>query len=278
MTLPAFVIIGAMKAGSTSLFRWLGAHPDVRLPEEKEPNFFSRDANWRRGLTWYEGLFPASEALLTGEASVHYTDPDAGARAARRLRAVLPGMKLIFLARDPVERLRSHYRHEVQRGREKRSLVSALRAGDSRYVRCSRYTVMLQPWLDAFPRTQLFTLCFESLVERAEGWDETLAFLGLSSIPRPDRAHNVTAEKRGFSPVMRKLFELGAAKHEHLVPTWAKQLVKPILFRTGRDYQKLLSSSNDPLPDAVTAELEEDYARFQSTIGWGSGVPAAETR
>ena len=71
--LPNFLVIGAMKAGTTSLFHYLRDHPQVFLPEEKELYFFTEEDNWHRGLEWYRSRFRgAGDAKAVGEASVGY--------------------------------------------------------------------------------------------------------------------------------------------------------------------------------------------------------------
>jgi hypothetical protein len=269
MRLPDFVILGAMKAGTTSLFRWLEQHPDVALPEDKEPAFFSRDERWQRGLGEYATLFAQLPAgRLTGEASVHYSDPAVAERAARRLQTIVPEAKLIFLARDPVERLRSHYRHQVQRGREKRPMLAALSEPDSPYVRCSHYQRALEPWVARFGRERLLIVEFERLVSESEQtWQGVLQFLGLSPIGRPKEAHNVTANKRGFSGPMRHVYDLRLARYVPRVPRPLRTVLKPLAFRGGDAYDALLSSSRDPVPPDVSQALVDDYARVRAA--WG---------
>ena len=83
----------------------------------KEPVFFSDETAWNRGTDWYRSLFAESApGSLTGEASVEYTDPAVADTAAARIAATIPDARLVCLLRDPIDRLRSHYRHEVQRG------------------------------------------------------------------------------------------------------------------------------------------------------------------
>ena len=82
--IPDFVILGAMKAGTTTLLFRLQRHPDVLAGGRKEPNFFSRDENFSKGVDWYATRWPDSPVGLRGEASVEYADPrvDPGRRAA----------------------------------------------------------------------------------------------------------------------------------------------------------------------------------------------------
>ena len=129
LRLPDFVIIGAMKAGTTTLFRWLESHPGTSMPTVKEPHFFSVDEKYSKGLAFYAEHFrQAPPGLLTGEASVTYSDPELP-QAGVRLISDLPNARLIFLTRDPEQRLRSHYLHELRRSREKRTFLDAVTPG-----------------------------------------------------------------------------------------------------------------------------------------------------
>ena len=106
--LPEFIIVGAQKAGTTSLYAALAAHPMVRAASKKEVHFF--DYNYHRGLGWYLRHFPAPgrrrAGAITGEASPYYL---AHPHAARRIHATVPGARLIAILRDPVDRAISHY-------------------------------------------------------------------------------------------------------------------------------------------------------------------------
>ena len=135
--LPDFVILGAQKAGTTSLYAYLCAHPDVRAAARKEVHYF--DLNYARGATWYRSMFPLAAGLarerrggrrvLVGEASPYYLFYPL---AAERAGAVVPSAQLIVLLRDPVERAWSHYRHEVKAGREPLEFEAALAAEPTR--------------------------------------------------------------------------------------------------------------------------------------------------
>jgi hypothetical protein len=105
--LPNFLIVGAMKSGTTSLARYLGAHPQAYVAPEKEINFFERGYVWNRGVDWYASRFEgAGDALAVGEASPSYMY---WPTAIERMASVVPDARLIALLRDPVERAYSHY-------------------------------------------------------------------------------------------------------------------------------------------------------------------------
>lgn len=117
MTGPDFLIIGAMKCGTSTLQAQLARQPGVFMTTPKEPNFFSDDAIYAKGPDWYAGLFAdAAPGDLTGEASTHYTKLPTHPEALPRLTAALDAPKLIYMIRDPVTRTVSHFIHEWSMG------------------------------------------------------------------------------------------------------------------------------------------------------------------
>jgi hypothetical protein len=136
--MPHFIVIGAQKSGTSSIFSYLRQHPQVLAPIFKEPYFFDRQ--YHRGLKWYGCNFPSCGTIdrlnqrhgrkhLTFEATATYIfDADVPARISRDI----PTRKFILLLRNPVERAVSAYWHARRMGRETRSLADALDA-DLRY-------------------------------------------------------------------------------------------------------------------------------------------------
>jgi hypothetical protein len=267
---PDFLIIGAMKAGTTSLFRWISSIEDVRVPDQKEMDFFSGD-NWERGFDWYREQFPVGPHV-TGEASPSYTHPAKAGLSASRIHDSYPHMPMIFLARDPTDRARSHYRHSVQRGRENRRFEEAA-SPDSDYVVGSLYSHGLEPYLTRFPTSQILILTFERLTgDSGEGWASILDFLGLTPIPRPTEAHNRTDVKRRFSRPLLRLWEAGLLPSSDSLPDWLRRLGQSTLTSDSSRYRALLESSSDAMPVASVERLEEDRVRLSHLLGtdlWG---------
>lgn len=112
-SLPTFLIVGAQKAGTTFLYQEVTQHREVGGSLTKEIHFF--DDNYRRGLGWYEGFFPAAPMKVVGEASPGYLFHP---HAIRRIAHDLPSAKLVVLLRDPVRRAFSQYQHESRLGFE----------------------------------------------------------------------------------------------------------------------------------------------------------------
>jgi Sulfotransferase family len=125
-----FLVIGAQRSGTTSLWRHLASHPQVHIPPSKEAPFFSHDRPFARGLAWYLGEFfaDADPRRRWGTVSPHYMmgSPDADVpEVARRIHATVPQARLIAILRDPIERAQSHHRMVVHRGRETRGFEEA---------------------------------------------------------------------------------------------------------------------------------------------------------
>ena len=263
--LPDFVLIGTMKSGSTTVFRWLEQHPAVQLPAVKEPNFFSDDQRWQRGVEWYARHFEGVPAdVVTGEASVRYTDPRKSAVAAHRLRETVPGARLICVLRNPVDRMRSHFRHEVQRGRERRRFADAVLLPDSNYVLRSCYATALRPWVDLSPQDQLLVVTSERLLSEDAEWMRLLGFLDLDPLPRPTTMHNVTSDKASFSPLMRLLWDTGLVQRLPRGPRIARRLGRRLFLRPPARTADLLDSAQDSVPAPVVERLQRETEQLRA--------------
>jgi len=283
MRLPDFVIVGAMKAGTTTLFRWLGDQPEVRLPEVKEPNFFSDERTWERGLEQYAKLFAGTgEGVLTGEASVAYTDPGVAELAATRMHESIPGARLVYLVRHPLERARSHYRHEVQRGREARPFGAAISDTPNPYVGRSLYARALEPYLARYPAAQVLVVRFEDLVSaESQAWHAVIAHLKMTPRPAPGVAYNITGEKGQFTPVMSWFWEHRWDRSFDRIPRPVRRLGRPLLLRRGGRYRRLLATAGQEPAPHVSEALWADTDKLRSLLGlaqplWDQSAHVAE--
>lgn len=265
--LPDFVVIGTMKSGTTTLFRWLDGHPHVQMPAMKEPNFFSDESRWEKGLDWYSQQFQAvPEGTLTGEASVSYTDPRLAASAARRLVDTAPEVLLVCVLRNPFVRMRSHYAHEVRRGRERRPFIHAISAAGNPYVLRSSYASALGPWVQQFPQEQLAVLQFETLFSGSTEWTRLLRFLDLPPMVRPTFADNVTATKPAFSAAARVLWERGWLQRAQHAPRPVRRLGRRLLLRPTEHSRRLGATSADPVPESVEGQLRNQMVELAQLL------------
>jgi hypothetical protein len=147
--LPNLLIIGAAKCGTTSLHNYLNAHPEIAMSEVKELDFFVADGTWSSGVDWYKKNFDPT-STITGESSTSYTRGWDTEEVADRVRSVLTEVKLVYMVRDPVERIRSDYHQHRTAGIERRSLATALADPENPYLQASRYGTQLAPYIDHF--------------------------------------------------------------------------------------------------------------------------------
>jgi len=226
-TLPHFIIVGAQKAGTTSLYWYLLQHPQVLGVAKKEIHFF--DTEFHRGIRWYRANFPTTMEIqirdatkgirhLSGEASPYYMFHP---HAPRRMAEVVPAARLIVLLRDPVERAYSHYNHVVKRGGEPLPFEEAVKKEQERldgelekmiadetyrspnyrrfsYVSRGYYVDQLKELGKFFPRKQIMVIKSEDLFQRTqETYDQVLEFLEL----KPWTLKSTASKNKGsYSP------------------------------------------------------------------------------
>lgn len=160
MALPDFVIIGAMKCGTSTLAAQLAVQDGLFMTTPKEPYFFSDDPVYAQGLDWYESLFAdALPGAVKGEASTHYTKLPTYPDTVPRMRAVLEAPKLVYMVRDPIDRAVSHLIHEWTEGRMDRDPVAAFDRHPE-LVEYSLYAKQLAPFIEAYG---LEAICLTSL-------------------------------------------------------------------------------------------------------------------
>jgi len=179
--LPDFLIIGAAKAGTTSLHHYLDQHPAIAMSWPKETNYFTRE-NYEDRLDWYLGCFPDG-ADLRGEASPMYAHFPACPEVPERISSLIPQVKLIYLVRDPVERAESNYYHKYFNRTESRDIDEAFAQIDSpdhHYIAPGRYGMQLERYLSCFARSQMMILDNRDLkTARESTMRSVFSFLGV---------------------------------------------------------------------------------------------------
>jgi hypothetical protein len=161
--LPNLVVIGGLKCGTTSLHHYLNLHPQIGMSRPKELNFFVAELNWDLGVDWYRAHFPA-DAEVRGETSPHYTSRPRFEGVAERMRGTLGAeARIVYMVRNPVDRLLSHYLHNVGGGYESRELAEAVADPRSAYVQRGLYAFQLEPYLEAFARDRILIVSREEL-------------------------------------------------------------------------------------------------------------------
>ena len=138
------------------------------MSRPKELNFFVAELNWDLGADWYASHFDRM-ARVRGESSPHYTNLPRFRGVAERMRELLgPEARIVYMVREPIERLLSHYLHSVAGGYESRPLPAAVADPESAYVARSRYAMQLAPYLESFGRERILILDSGELADARE--------------------------------------------------------------------------------------------------------------
>lgn len=279
---PTFLIIGAAKAGTTSLYHYLRQHPDVYMPEVKEPRFFAyidnppamvgpgdAASNEASGAVYtldaYQALFDeVNGETAIGEASVNYLYSET---APRRIQEFLPDVRLIVILRNPVERAYSHYLHLLRAGREPLpDFRDALEAEASRrregwewswhYTRMGFYYEQLTRYLDYFERDQISVYLFDQFKEDSLAVTRQV-YEDIGVNPAFTPADSITHAKTGVP--ISEWFQRFLLNADHPIRRAARQVL-PESMRTKvvKVFQNL-NLSKPPMDEAVRNDLVQLY-------------------
>jgi hypothetical protein len=280
--LPSFVVIGAQKSLTTALWEYLRVHPQIFCPEIKETNFFIEEGTWGRGLDWYRSLYaPAPVGTIhRGDVSPGYTMFPTFSGAPERIAGIVPDVKLVYILRDPVERMRSHYLHQLSVGFERRPMREAL-IRDYQYLSLSQYALQLDQYLPLFDREQLLVLRAEELAaDPGPTLDVLLRFLDLEEGWRPPNlgtAYNVTKDRAVPGAVAYRVDLLLRRLQWHA----AAARVRDVAGRSSRAYRPYSPAElemDDDLRDRLRRTLAPDMFRLRALVApdfdmWGFAEP-----
>lgn len=256
MPLPNFIIIGAMKSGTTTLHHKLDMHPNIGMSRAKEPNFFNQ--YYSRGEEWYKGLFTGNFQLY-GEASPNYTKAQTFPDTAGNMHATVPDAKLIYIVRDPIERIYSHLHHNLYRDRLQPHEIDHVVLNNPEYIKTSSYYYQASQYLPYYSLDKMLFLSFEELKKDSNATMKRICeFLGVSAIDfnKEDKIYNDTAKKYLIK------------NHDLAHRTLPAFLIKPYhtffyLLGIKRDRPVLKAETVQIIRD----RLEEDITAFRKLTG-----------
>jgi hypothetical protein len=281
--LPNFLVLGAAKSGTTSLFRYLKQHPDIYLSPVKEPKYFafpetrpsiigpdSKRRNQDPTTIWrmqdYLRLFEERTCeTAAGEISPQYLYCECSPKAIHR---EIPHAKLIAILRDPSDRAYSHFCHSRRDGREPlRDFAAALAAEDKRiqagwwfnfhYRNRGYYAKQLRRYMELFPREQMLVLLYDDMVADCDGLlAKICTFLGVDAAHRfnTNEHHNVTYGIPRSVFLERFLHSVGPMKRliRALIPAGAR-------LSTFRKLSALNLGPKPAFDPSLRRELVEDF-------------------
>ena len=186
MPLPDFIIIGAMKSGTTTLYTNLQFHPKIGMSKLKELHFFSR--HYDRPVSWYSDQF-TNEKPLNGDTTPGYSWAHIFPKVAERIHETVPDVKLIYIIRDPIDRIISHLHHDLYRDRFSPKKVDEAVLKDQQYVRTSQYYYQISHYLEYFDKKQILFVETNDLKADLNGTlNKICEFLGVEEINFEEKA------------------------------------------------------------------------------------------
>jgi Sulfotransferase domain len=267
-TKPDFIIIGAMKCATSSLHTQLAQQPGIFMTTPKEPNFFSDDTQYARGINWYASLFKAAlPNELCGESSTHYTKLPDYPLCVQRLSSYAPHAKLIYVMRHPIDRLVSHYIHQWSQNVFSCEINQAVDQYEE-LVAYSCYAKQLEPYIKAYGKENILPVFFESVKSQPQRELEKIArFIGYT---QPVTWHedlalqNVSNERIkhfwGYDLLVES--NIMTLLRRHLIPQFIRDRIK-----------KNLTMNNRPvLDEAHIAKLTTAFNHDLKTLGAWLGV------
>lgn len=260
--LPTFVIIGAMRAGTSTLHRWLGDHPDVCMSPREDLDFFLETGSWDRGVGWYRLRFGTCHwEQARGETSPGYANTHLDPGVPKRMRSVIPDVRLIYVVREPIERMRSMYRHRVSDGDETKSFLDAV-TDDADYTDAGRYIDHIGAFLAEFDKKQLLVITTEQLAADPVGTMKVVhGHIGVAAAELSAAAarRDVTDDRRLESTISLRL-KANPAYWRALNRSWRlRSLHERVLTRQAQ-------APTAALPGAVEAELKADLEKDNQAL------------
>lgn len=177
---PNFLVIGAMKSGTTTLYEDLRLHPGVYIPDKETSILLASERTSETQHTFRDMYRRRPSGAILGEVSATYAMLPTFPGVPKRAHATLgPETKIVYLVREPLDRIISHHFHDLADGRIGSEIDVAVRE-DARFVSYSSYGLQLAPWIDAFGSDAVRVVRFEEYMsDRASGLRDILTFLGV---------------------------------------------------------------------------------------------------
>lgn len=271
--LPYFFVIGAMKAGTTSLHAYLDSHPQLSLPfTTKELNFFNSEDHWKQGVDWYKDNF-RNNSLKKGEVCPNYSMFPACTNVPHRMHSILPNVKLVYILRDPVERMLSQVHHQWVAGRETRDIneIIADKADHSHYIAYSKYYYQLDQFLHFYPKECILIATAEMLRQDPQQvMQKIFSFLEVDA----DFHSEIFSQRRHVSELKVKPGGFLQAINQSPLGTLKSKLANLLPEAVYRGIREMMITTvskpviTDPQRDQLVQTFCEDICQLKTFTGY----------
>jgi hypothetical protein len=264
--LPNLIVIGAQKCGTSGLHYYLSLHPEISVSRPKELNFFIAERNWPEGVDWYRSHFDAN-AKVRSEASPNYTAYPQHLDVPERMHSVVPDAKLMYMVRDPIDRIAAHWVHNYAKRREKGDLQTTLLHPNTSYLTRSHYYAQLQRFLRLYPLERVMVVEQEELRNRRH---ETLRRIFQFAGVDPDFSHpgfeaqrHRTERKRRSNPITQMLASIDRRRGSVSAPRF--RAIAGRIIPLGRSIE--VPDVRSALPPETLRSLRDDAERLRELTG-----------
>ena len=256
-----FFIVGAPKAGTTSLYHYLSEHPQVEMSSQKEPDYFSDKAIHEQGMYYaknrvntldkYESLFVQKESVVYGEASVSYLFYE---NVAEDIKKYNPNAKIIIMLRNPIERAFSHYLMDYRLGLISDSFENVLAKISKhknahlfyqQYIEVSKYAKQIQRYLDFFKKENILFIDYEDFKKNvSKTVDQVYNFLNISTefVADINTKHNTFIMPK--NKIIRLIYSFVFLRKilTFLFPIYLVKNIRVLLFKTDKKPELLMET------------------------------------
>lgn len=278
------IIVGTQKGGTTSLFSYLAQHPQVAASRIKEPDFFSKDHRWNRGLDYYEGLWQwdPQQHLTALEASVSYTHSTSGVKTViERIQTIDARFKFIYILRDPLKKIESMRQQGVYQGWYTKSLEKETPDSLPKEILArAQYASIIDKFSDAFSRESILLLKTADLKNSPQEMLKRVCdFLDLDpsfqfvlgqihnsrNSYRRDTIWHFLRDSGYFNPIKK------------IVPSGAKNKVRAFLSQPLISKNKTAPPLTQSQRRFIVNALQDEFVRLESHYGldvsdWSRGI------
>ena len=276
-----FFIVGAPKAGTTSLYHYLNEHPQVEMSSQKEPDYFSDKAIHKQGMYYgknrvntldkYESLFVQKESVVYGEGSVSYLFYD---NVAEDIKKYNPNAKIIIMLRNPIERAFSHYLMDYRLGLISDSFENILAKKSKhknahlfyqQYIEVSKYAKQIQRYLDFFEKDNILVIDYEDFKKNvSKTVDQVYNFLNIST----EFAADINTKHNTFTmpknKVIRFIYSFVFLRKilTFLLPIYLVKNVRVLLFKADKKPELLKETRSQ-----LRIIFNDDIKKLEEVLG-----------
>lgn len=273
---PFFMVVGAMKSGTTTIYSNLVNHPDIGMSVYKETDFFNE--NFEKGISWYKSLFPKGKQV-NGDVSPNYSKAHIWPQTSLNMYNSYPNAKIIYVVRDPLDRIISHLHHDLYRDRLRWNEVEKEVLQSNDYIMTSSYDYQLNEFRRYFTDENILVISFQDLVKDLNAsLNRICRFIGVNEhdfakktritntsdkkywIMRYDLVHSVLPDK--FAKIYHWLFYFFNIKFQR--PNLSEETSNKLMVALSEDLNRFEEQYDMVFDDLPTTELKSNNSIEQT--------------